>query len=146
MEAHFIVHGTPVGKQRPRFAKRGNFVKAYTPDKTIVYENLIKCEYERQCPGIHFEAGIPLEVVIIAKFAPPTSISKKKIAQMLSGEILHTKTPDADNVGKIVCDSLHDVCYPNDSAVAKLIITKIYASEPMLDVTVREIVGANSPK
>ena len=37
----FTVEGTPVGKGRPKFARRGNFVTAYTPTKTRTYESLI---------------------------------------------------------------------------------------------------------
>ena len=39
---NFTVEGNPVGKQRARYAKRGNFVQTYTPDKTRNYESLIK--------------------------------------------------------------------------------------------------------
>ena len=38
----FTVPGTPVGKGRPKFARRGNFTVAYTPEKTASYENLVK--------------------------------------------------------------------------------------------------------
>ena len=38
----FKVNANPVGKQRARYVKRGNFVQTYTPDKTRNYESLIK--------------------------------------------------------------------------------------------------------
>jgi Holliday junction resolvase RusA-like endonuclease len=38
----FKVEGNPVGKQRARYVKRGNFVQTYTPEKTRTYESLIK--------------------------------------------------------------------------------------------------------
>ena len=38
----FKVDANPVGKQRARYTKRGNFVQAYTPDKTRNYESLTK--------------------------------------------------------------------------------------------------------
>jgi hypothetical protein len=38
----FTVYGEPVGKGRPRFAKRGNFVSTYTPQKTKTYEDEIR--------------------------------------------------------------------------------------------------------
>lgn len=40
---NFVVPGEPVGKGRPKFARRGNFVTAYTPEKTASYENLVSC-------------------------------------------------------------------------------------------------------
>jgi len=38
----FKVDANPVGKQRARYVKRGNFVQTYTPEKTRTYETLIK--------------------------------------------------------------------------------------------------------
>ena len=38
----FQVIGAPVGKGRPKFARRGNFVQAYTPTKTKDYEALVQ--------------------------------------------------------------------------------------------------------
>ena len=38
----YLVEGNPIGKGRPRFAKRGKFVSTYTPTKTRDYESLIK--------------------------------------------------------------------------------------------------------
>ena len=35
----FTVPGNPVGKARPRMTRSGH---AYTPDKTVSYENLVK--------------------------------------------------------------------------------------------------------
>ena len=39
---NFKVDANPVGKQRARYVKRGNFVQPYTPEKTRTYETLIK--------------------------------------------------------------------------------------------------------
>jgi Holliday junction resolvase RusA-like endonuclease len=38
----FTIPGEPVAKGRAKFARRGNFVTTYTPDKTARYENLVK--------------------------------------------------------------------------------------------------------
>ena len=38
----YTVYGEPVGKGRPRFARRGNFVSTYTPQKTKSYEDEIR--------------------------------------------------------------------------------------------------------
>ena len=40
----FEVMGTPVAKGRPKFARRGNFVSTYTPEKTVNYENLVQLD------------------------------------------------------------------------------------------------------
>ena len=38
----YTVYGEPVGKGRPRFARRGTFVSTYTPQKTKTYEDEIR--------------------------------------------------------------------------------------------------------
>jgi len=47
----FVIPGTPVGKGRPKFARRGNFVSTYTPEKTASYENLVRVKAEEPWPG-----------------------------------------------------------------------------------------------
>ena len=41
----FTVPGKPVGKQRPRFSRRGTAVRTYTPRQTAEYERLVKESY-----------------------------------------------------------------------------------------------------
>ena len=68
MEDVFIkVTGVPVGKGRPRFAKKGfSPVKVYTPEKTSTYEELVRLSYMEQAGNIRFEKDIPLKVDIKA--------------------------------------------------------------------------------
>ena len=71
----FIVSGEPQGKGRPRFSKVGNYVKARTPDDTILYENLIKIEYRNQCGAFMYPQGVPLSLDIKAYYSIPQSKS-----------------------------------------------------------------------
>ena len=143
----FTIPGEPQGKGRPRVVRNGAFTKTYTPEKTATYENLVKVEFQNAYPGFQpYEVGVPLEVIIDARFAPASSVSKKKRMAMLEGIIHPTKVPDADNVAKVVLDALHGVCYLNDSSVVRLVVTKRYASIPCVEVEVRELDGAYSPK
>lgn len=34
----FTVKGNPFGKERPKFARRGNFVQTYTPKNTLLHD------------------------------------------------------------------------------------------------------------
>lgn len=56
----FIVPGLPFGKQRPKVTvrkftgsdgKEKKFAKAYTPKKTVNYENLVKMAYQEKAKG-----------------------------------------------------------------------------------------------
>ena len=90
----FSVPGEPVGKQRPKFARQGNFVRTYTPEKTLNYENLVKVEYERQSNGQRFCDDAQLRMDIECYYALAKSDSKRKRAAKLEGVIRPTKKPD----------------------------------------------------
>lgn len=38
----FTVKGNPFGKERPKFARRGNFVQTYTPKNTLQHEKRLQ--------------------------------------------------------------------------------------------------------
>lgn len=126
---------------RPVFARRGKFVAAYTPDKTVRYENLVKMMFinAREDAGVAGLLEGPLEIRIDAYFPIPSSESKKRKAMMLSGEIKCVKKKDVDNIAKIVMDGLNKVAYKDDKQVIKLIVTKQYSDEPRVEVFVEEV-------
>lgn len=140
MKVEFTVLGEPMGKQRPKFSRRGSCVHTYTPDKTVSYENLVKLEYERQCGNNSFPKGTEIKMHIEAYFSIPKSTSKKKAAQMLDKHIRPTKKPDADNIIKIIADSLNDIAYYDDSQIVSCKCDKYYGSQPCVIVS---ICGAN---
>ena len=134
MEAHFTIPGEPVGKGRPRFSRQGSFVMAYTPGKTVSYENLIKVEYERQSGFSFGEREIGLRVT--AYFSIPKSASKVKRRQMKDGEIRPAKKPDIDNVCKVVADALNGVAYNDDRQIVYTEISKRYDDMPRMDISI----------
>lgn len=46
------------------------------------------------------------------------------------------KKPDADNIAKIICDSLNNVAYRDDTQVIELTVIKRYAKEPKVKVMI----------
>lgn len=128
--------GEPCGKQRPRVVQRNGFAQAYTPAKTANYETLVQYEYSRQC-GHEFLGEGPVRMDIVAYFGIPKSVSKRKRAAMISGAIVPTKKPDADNIGKLVADSLNGLAYKDDSQVVWMDIKKRYAEIPHVDIEIR---------
>jgi len=136
---HFVVPGKPFGKQRPRVACRGKFRKAYTPDETIAYENLVKLFYTQVANGEMFPEDAELEIEIMAYYEIPKAASKVKREKMLSGEIRPTKRPDIDNVAKAIYDSLNKVAYHDDAAIVESRIMKFYSCNPRVEVIIRQI-------
>lgn len=144
MQVKFTVLGEPQGKGRPKFARHGNFVTTRTPDKTVLYENLIKTEYRRQCGDTMFPEKEPISITVYAFFEIPKSVSKKKAAAMLSGEIRPTKKPDYDNIGKVVSDSLNKVAYHDDAQVVDGLVRKFYSETPGILVVLQSVEYNNS--
>lgn len=132
---HFTVPGTPVGKGRPRFARRGNFVTTFTPEKTASYENLVKLLATQAMRGRPLIEGAVVAVIELV-VAVPASWSQKKQAAALAGSVYPTSKPDLDNVIKGICDALNTVVWRDDKQVCALRVIKRYGQTPRAIVSV----------
>jgi len=135
MKVSFAIEGEPKGKGRPRVPKSGY---AYTPEDTVMYENLVKVEYKRQCGRVFFDKDSALDVRITAYYGIPGSKSGKKKKLMADGIIRPTKKPDIDNICKIICDSLNKIAYHDDSQIVDCQVRKFYSERPRVVVTISE--------
>lgn len=133
----YLVEGTPVGKGRPRFARRGNFVSTYSPTKTRDYEDLIK-DAARKAMGSNELLETPVTVAIYITVPIPSSYSKKRTEACLSGSERPIKKPDIDNVAKCFLDAMNEIVYKDDTQVLTLHITKVYGTVGMVEVMVAE--------
>lgn len=137
----FVVPGQPVPKGRPRFARVGGFVKAYTPDKTRAYERLVHdyaaIEVIRAKP-IVFPLICPLRVVLNAYMTIPVSWAKKKHHDAINGLILPTSKPDFDNLLKTL-DGLNGLVWNDDAQIVDGRAIKRYSENPRMEVDIFEI-------
>lgn len=134
----FVVPGDPVGKGRPRFARVGKAVKAYTPAATKSYETAVAL-LARTGLGRRGPLQGPLAVRIDAWCPIPSSWSRRKHARALDEQLMPTTKPDIDNVAKAVLDALNGTAFADDSQIVDLTCTKRYGAQPHVQVTVREI-------
>lgn len=141
MRADFTIYGEPQGKGRPRFSSVGGHVRTRTPEQTVLYENLVKTEYQAQS-GIRFQDTDALVVRISAYYSIPKSASKKRRSSMLDRTIRPTKKPDWDNVGKVICDSLNGIAYRDDAQIAEATVSKFYSDIPRVEITIGTLGGA----
>lgn len=148
-EVKFTVPGEPQGKGRPRFVAQYNpqtgksYGKAHTPDKTVVYENLIKMEYKLECGDFRFLDDDMLDMRIKAYYSIPKSKSKKIREQMRQGVLRPTKKPDLDNVVKVMADSLNQVAYKDDTQIVDCQCRKFYSDNPRVEVYIKKIGGCD---
>ena len=133
----FKVDANPVGKQRARYAKRGNHVMAYTPDKTRNYETLIKAA-AIEAMGASEPLETPVTIYLYIRIPIPKSLSKKRLEACLNGLEKPIKKPDASNVLKSVEDAMNGVVYKDDSQIVNIHVTKVYCSISGIDVCVKE--------
>lgn len=135
MRVRFKVPGTPVAKGRPRFVNRGKFVQTYTPESTTNYENLVKLSYSQES-SVKLSGALSAEMQFY--FPIPKSVSKKKRAEMIAGNISPTKKPDLDNCIKSVLDALNGIAFDDDSQVVFVTAFKAYSEKPSVIVTLEE--------
>ena len=140
MKIAFTIPGAPCGKGRPRFSTAGKFPRAYTDDKTARYENLVKLAAMAEMDAMGIGGIAPREgsvtVNIAAYFPVPASWSRKRRYDALDGVISPTGKPDADNIAKVICDSLNGIVYRDDAQVAELTVEKHYGATPCVEVEV----------
>ena len=136
----FTIPGEPHGKGRPRVVRNGSFTRTFTPEKTATYENLVKLEFQRQCPTLWIPSG-PIQMNIMAYFPILKSDSKRKRQDKIDGLIRPTKVPDTDNIAKIVADSLNGMAYTDDSQIVSMAIEKYYAETPRVEVEITEVLN-----
>jgi len=133
----YMVEGNPIGKGRPKFARRGNFVSAYTPTKTRDYESVIK-EAAQKAMGSNELLETPVTVAIYITVPIPQSYSKKRTEACLKDIERPIKKPDIDNIAKCFLDAMNDIVYKDDTQVLTLHVTKVYGTVGMVEVMVRE--------
>ncbi|WP_175689681.1 RusA family crossover junction endodeoxyribonuclease [Burkholderia anthina] len=134
----FIVPGTPVAKGRPRFARQGAHVRAFTPEKTERYENLVKVAASVAMRGAAPFDG-PVRFVVHIGAPIPTSWSMKRQDAAAAGLIGATKKPDWSNVVKAIEDGLNGVAYVDDAQIIDAWVSKRYTRTPGVRVEVIEL-------
>ena len=134
-----IVPGNPVGKGRPRAARRGKFTQLYTPEKTASYESLVAMAGHDAMAGRDLLLG-PCLVTIEISVPIAASWSKRKQALALSGALLPTSKPDIDNVEKILFDGLNGVVWKDDVQVVEVRKRKRYSATPGVEMVIRMLV------
>lgn len=135
VQVNFIIPGEARGKGRPRFARRGNFVKTYTDDKTASFENLVKI-IARQAMGTTPLFDGPVNLRLSVSVLPPASWSKKKRAAALTGEIRPTSKPDLDNVLKAIADACNEVVWIDDKQIVSVTATKNFGEVAQTEIFV----------
>lgn len=117
-----IVEGTIKGKARPRFFSG----HAVTAEETVTYENWVRTCYQQQDKR-YLEGPIRASIFVYHKI--PKSYSPKRIQAIRQGIEYPQKTPDVDNIAKIVLDSLNKIAYADDKQIVEITVIKRFTEE-----------------
>ncbi len=118
------IEGNPIGKQRARHGPYG----FYTPKNTAAWEKMAGAIAKKAMIGKKILKE-PVSLCIIARFEIPKTWPKWKKKLAVAGCIKHTGKPDADNIIKILCDSMNGIVYEDDCYVDVINIHKLYCSQ-----------------
>jgi Holliday junction resolvase RusA-like endonuclease len=132
-----VIPGEAVPQLRPRFARQGNFVRAYDPEKCRNYKAYIRMLASEAYSGPLLEGQISLQVAIYR--LPPRGWGKSKMALALAGQIRPITKPDLTNTIKGIEDALKGIFWHDDAQVVELYLQKWYSDTPRAEVTVDEI-------
>ena len=132
MKVDFTIPSAPVPKSRPRFNK--NTGRAFTDDKTRIFENIVSLAYGARN---YFDDSY-IRIRMKFKFEVPKSYSKKKRIEALEGKIRPTKA-DIDNYIKSVLDGLNGKAFKDDRYIYAILAEKEYAEEASIEVTIESV-------
>jgi Holliday junction resolvase RusA-like endonuclease len=131
MTLTFTIPGAPRGKGRPRFARRGNFVRTYTDPATASYENLIALAAKAE-HGDNPPLDGPLAMTLLFVLPRPKSAPKRVT--------LPASRPDLDNLVKAVLDGCNQAgVWSDDARVVEMFARKVYG-DPCCHVLIEQAV------
>jgi len=139
MPIKIIIHGKPIAKNRPRFARRGKFTVTYSDQETE--EGLFILDVRQQLKGQEIILG-PITLVAIFHFERPKSHfgTGRNIGKLKdSAPAIHIKKPDTDNLLKFVKDCLNGIAWKDDSQVFDVRGIKRYSDEPKTEIFITMI-------
>lgn len=130
------IDGPPRGKGRPRFSRASG--RTYTDHRTQSAEQRVRLAW--------LEAGSPrldgpIELVVNVALRRPGSHYKRDGTLSAAGKRSDwpTKTPDFDNVAKLIADALNRCAYGDDASVVHHRFIKRWASAGEREHTVVHI-------
>ncbi|MHB0820111.1 RusA family crossover junction endodeoxyribonuclease [Stutzerimonas stutzeri] len=131
----FTVPGEPQGKGRPRIGRVGAHARMFTPAKTVAYEGLVALAAQEAMAGRGLITG-PVLIELEILHGVPQSMSKKRKALALAGEIKPMRKPDTDNVLKAICDACNGVVWRDDVQNTDGMYRRRYAEVPCVRVRI----------
>ena len=142
-EITLTIYEKPVPQGRPEFARVGNRVITYDPQKSKTYKDLVKLWATNQLKRINgfkmFDSAICVDITFYLRIPP--SWPKKKRIEAECGVIRPIVKPDLDNLYKSLTDALTGLAWKDDSIITDAHTHKRYTADTeRTEITIREVV------
>lgn len=136
----FIIPGDVVPWAR---AGGGKTTHKFTPKRQQDYMGMIRAAAFEQMKAFSGPLDGPLQLKVVAVYLWPKSATKTRLAAVDGA--WKTSRPDADNITKIVKDSLNTIAYVDDAQVVFSSCWKILGNKAGLIVEVISLAGVPAP-
>lgn len=133
----FTIQGKPKPKQSFRYSRFGSYTSKDVKDYARHIQASFYNAYPNWLPSMVQDKALSVKIWIYIK--PPKSTSKKKQQAMLRCEIKPLKRPDIDNISKNILDALNGIVYADDKQIVSLLVSKAYAEEDYIFITISEV-------
>ena len=131
-QVSFIIPGLPTAWARARTHGKIHF----TPGKQRLAMSVIQTIAHDAMNGQN-SISVPVSMTIFALWPWPKSWSEKK--RRIQGAHYKTSKPDADNVAKLVSDSLNGIVFNDDAQVVDLRVIKQYGLNAQTRVVIETL-------
>jgi len=131
MAIKLTIYTEPVAKARARTVVNNGKVHSFTPNKTAVAENAIRCEIVQHYKEPPFAAKTPLGLVAVFYLAKPPSKPKKVVYPVCK--------PDTDNYIKTLLDAGNGYLWHDDSQIVDIKACKRYGNPPRIELELSEV-------
>ena len=127
MIIRFEVPGPPIAAKRPRFARKGQFVRTYDPQSNVEYKEAVRYAFLHTVPDevleqVPFPRDVPLAMSVFFRFPRPkghfgTGRNADKLKP--SAPKHHIVKPDCDNLLKLIKDGLSKSAWHDDNQICR---------------------------
>lgn len=132
------IPGEPIGKKRPRFARRGKTTVAYNDQQTE--DGKFIAQVLAQANGKTIDGPIGM-TMIATKSRPKSHYGTGRNSGKLkpSAPAYPTSKPDLDNCIKFVLDCFNEILFKDDAQVVSIKAIKRYGQNPKTDIFLERV-------
>lgn len=125
-----IIPGQPKSQKRHRTARSGHRYDPSSKDKKVIRRHALQIKPPKPIKDL-------LRVEVDAYFQTPTSWSDAKIERHEGRR--RGKTPDVDNIEKIIFDALNKMIWQDDKQIVESKVRKFYSNTPRTEITIIQL-------